>query len=79
MDRRRRVEFGATTVPIAPAEYVIMRKLEYYRECKSAKHVDDICGILRSSPDAIDAAELGRMIAERGLGPQWSDVEAAAA
>jgi hypothetical protein len=79
MEHRRHVAFGDSTVPIAPAEYVIARKLEYYRECGSAKHIDDICGILRSSPDAIDAAELGRMIAARGLAPQWSDVEAAAA
>lgn len=77
MARRRKVVFAEISVPIAPAEYVIVRKLEYYRECKGAKHIDDICGILRSSPDAIDAPELGRMIAERGLAPQWADVEAA--
>ena len=79
MGHRRHVAFGDSSVPIAPAEYIIARKLEYYRECKSAKHIDDICGILRNSPDAIDAAELGRMIASRGLAPQWSEVEASTA
>lgn len=75
MGHRRQVAFGDTSISIAPAEYVIARKLEYYRECKAAKHIDDICGILRSSPDAIDAAELGRMIAARGLAREWTEVE----
>jgi hypothetical protein len=31
---------------LAPVEYVILRKLEYYREGGSEKHLRDISGIL---------------------------------
>jgi len=75
MARRRQVALGETTLHIAPAEYVIARKLEYYRSGGGPQHLEDIRGILRSSPDAIDAAELGRMIAERGLMPQWAEID----
>ncbi len=39
---------------IAPPEYVILRKLEYYREGGSQKHLDDIIGILDISPEEVD-------------------------
>ena len=39
---------------LAPIEYVILRKLEYYREGESEKHLRDISGILAFSSDEID-------------------------
>lgn len=74
MARRTTVALGTTSVCLAPIEYVIVRKLERYREGRSPRHIDDIRGMLRNSPDAIDAAELGRMIASRGLAPEWAEV-----
>ena len=56
---------------VAPPEYVILRKLEFYREGGSEKHLRDIRSMLDASPDAIDRAELERMIAERGLLDAW--------
>jgi hypothetical protein len=41
-------------VSIAPPEYVILWKLEFYRESKSSKHIRDIKGILRSCSLGID-------------------------
>jgi hypothetical protein len=58
---------------VAPPEYVIVRKLEFYREGGSEKHLRDIRSMLETSPDAIDHAELERMIAERGLQEAWKE------
>lgn len=77
MARRTTVSVGTVSVHLAPIEYVIVRKLERYREGRSTKHLEDIRGMLRSSPDAIDAAELGRMIASLGLAPEWAEVASA--
>ena len=43
---------------LAPPEYVILRKLQYYREGKSEKHLQDIRGILEVSGDLLDRPAL---------------------
>jgi hypothetical protein len=43
---------------LAPPEYVIVRKLEYYREGRAEKHVTDIRGMLEASDDLIDRRTL---------------------
>ena len=55
-----------------PVEYVIVRKLEYYREGKSEKHVRDIRMMLEVSDSSIDHAQLDRFIAERDLADEWA-------
>ena len=72
MARRRKVVFAEISVPIAPAEYVIVRKLEYYREGGSSKHLDDIRAMLRHGRDDLDMDELERRIASAGLGGEWA-------
>jgi hypothetical protein len=68
----RRQEFvGGEPVHVAPAEYVIVRKLEYYREGGSDKHLTDIGAMLRIRADLVDQALLGRFIRERELAPEW--------
>ncbi|MBD3242514.1 MAG: hypothetical protein GF331_18135 [Chitinivibrionales bacterium] len=72
MDNRRRI--SAPPLPefwVAPPEYVILRKLEFYREGRSAKHLDDIRAMLEESPEAIDRALIERQVAELRLGPEW--------
>ena len=59
---------------VAPPEYVIVRKLEYYREGGSEKHLRDIRSMLNTSPEAIQIAELERQIAARGLQEAWRQV-----
>jgi len=56
---------------VAPPEYVIVRKLEYYREGGSEKHLRDIASMLATSPQLIHQDELKRMIADRGLENPW--------
>ena len=71
LQTRKKVEFEGEELYLAPIEYVILRKLEYYREGKSEKHLNDIRGILSLSTDQIDVAELENLISERGLQREW--------
>ncbi|MCC6696739.1 MAG: hypothetical protein IT365_14005 [Candidatus Hydrogenedentes bacterium] len=66
-----RVHIGDDTVTIAPPEYVIVRKLEYFREVGSEKHLRDIRAMLQNSREAIRHSDLEQFIAERGLGDVW--------
>ena len=45
----RQYSVDATPIRLAPPEYVIVRKLEYFREDGSEKHLRDIRGILAVS------------------------------
>lgn len=71
---RRRIAFGGSTLSLAPPEYVIVRKLEYYREGHSPKHIADIRGILRHQGTHIDWTELESKVAELGLHREWAEV-----
>lgn len=73
--RARRLEVEGQVFVVAPPEYVIVRKLEYYREGGSEKHLRDIRSMLGTSPDAIHRAELEEQIAARGLQEAWRLVE----
>lgn len=73
--RARRLEVQGHVVVVAPPEYVIVRKLEYYREGGSEKHLRDIRSMLATSPGAIDRAELETQIVARGLQQAWRQVQ----
>ena len=51
----------------AAPEYVILSKLEFFREGGSDKHLRDIRGMLAVSGDSIDHAMLDGAVAELGL------------
>ncbi len=75
-DRRRTLPFGtARRAPFASPEDVIVRKLQYFAEGGSDKHLRDIRGILSMSGDALDRAYLQRWIDRFGLREHWSQVE----
>jgi hypothetical protein len=56
---------------LAPIEYVILRKLEYYREGESEKHLRDISSILAFSSDKIDFEMLEAQINKRAIQTEW--------
>ena len=56
---------------VAPPEYVILRKLEYYREGRSEKHLRDISGMLAVSGNEIDLNFLEKTVKRMNLDPQW--------
>jgi hypothetical protein len=67
---RRRISFGGSTGAwIAPPEYVILRKLEYFREGGQDKHLRDIRFILAGTE--LDLATVEREVARLGLEQQW--------
>jgi len=72
MARRRHVQMFNEPVMLAPPEYVIVRKLEYFREGGSDKHLRDIRGMLDVSRELIDRTELESMIRRRNLGAEWT-------
>ena len=61
---------------VAPPEYVIVRKLEYFQEGGSEKHLRDIRGILAVSGELLDQAELLQWVTRRGLMAEWEKARA---
>ena len=74
--RARRLEVDGEPLIVAPPEYVILRKLEYFREGGSEKHLRDIRSMLATSPDLIHEAELEPLVVERGLQDLWQRIKA---
>jgi hypothetical protein len=70
-ERRQKAEYEGETLILAPPEYVIARKLEYYREGHSEKHLRDIRSILTLSEARLDQAALKNWIHRLGLETEW--------
>lgn len=75
MERRRCLQVVDADIWIAPIEYVIVKKLEYYRMAGSDRHLDDIAAMRRISGETIDAAVLASWIDRLGLEPEWQLAE----
>jgi hypothetical protein len=67
----RKMDYQGERVIVAPPEYVILRKLEYYREGGSDKHLRDIRAMLAVSGEIINRAELNGWIERRQLQAEW--------
>ncbi len=73
--QRRRIEIDDNqSLSIAPPEYVILRKLQYFKEGGSEKHIGDIRGMIEVSGDAIDRAILDHWIPQLGVAAEWAAV-----
>jgi len=68
---KRAVEFEGETIMLAPPEYVIIRKLEYFREGGSEKHLRDIRAMLAVSGELLDQATLQEWIHKLNLEAEW--------
>jgi hypothetical protein len=71
LSHRRRVRLMGIDVWMAPPEYVILWKLEFYREGREEKHLRDIRGILQVSGEELDRTFLEENIAALGLREGW--------
>lgn len=70
---RRRIDWtGGMPLHVAPPEYVIVRKLEYYREGGSGKHPADIRAMLATT--AVDVGSIAVWVERLGLAMQWAQV-----
>lgn len=74
--RRREIKLGDDSIWIAPPEYVILRKLQFYQEGRSEKHLRDIDAMIERSADDIDEPLLMKMISELGLADVWKGFHA---
>lgn len=74
MTRRRRAGNDDAAFWVAPPEYVILRKLAWYREGGSEKHVRDIRGMLAVAGEELDHAEFDRWLGVLGLEREWRDI-----
>jgi hypothetical protein len=72
----RRLEYRGEPMVVAPPEYVIVRKLEYFREGGSDKHLRDIRAMLAVSAEQINLAELSEWIRRRQLEVEWEKASA---
>lgn len=70
----RVLEIDDQAISFAPPEYVIIRKLEFYREGHSEKHLRDIASMLSESSSEINQDILSRYLAQLGLEKQWQAV-----
>jgi hypothetical protein len=60
---------------LAPPEYVVLRKLEFYREGRSAKHPADIRAIRDIT--GVDESMLAPWLETLGLGALWQEIKSA--
>lgn len=70
---RRRIRFGEGELALAPPEYVILRKLEFWREGGSEKHLRDVRAML-AADSRLDRAFLDAQLRLRGLDEAWRRV-----
>jgi hypothetical protein len=69
LDNRRRIDLDGSGMWVAPPEYVIIRKLEYFREGHSDKHLRDIRFMLAASE--IDREMIDWEVGQRSLQAEW--------
>lgn len=71
LSHTRKGEIDGSSFRLAPPEYVIVRKLEFYREGKSQKHLRDINRMLVSLDGKLDSQLLESFISEKSLANEW--------
>lgn len=73
---RRHVRWAEDLViAVAPPEYVVLRKLEYYREGRSAKHPADIRAIREIT--GVDETAMAPWLERMGLTALWQELKTA--
>ena len=73
---RRRLRWNdRVEISVAPPEYVVLRKLEFFREGRSAKHPADIRAIREVT--GVDEAAMAPWLERMGLSTLWAELKAA--
>ncbi|MEM7394209.1 MAG: hypothetical protein AAF492_17870, partial [Verrucomicrobiota bacterium] len=72
MEKRQRVEIGEGTLWLAPPEYVILRKLEYFEDGGSDKHLRDIQSMLELLKERLDFSFVSRDVEKMKLEDVWN-------
>ena len=75
-DRIRRVHAGEDfEACFASPEDAIIKKMDYYRQGGSEKHVRDIAGVLKTSREQIDTAYIALWARQMGLSDIWTAIQ----
>ena len=68
----KRVMIDDQPVLLAPPEYVIIRKLQFYREGQSPKHLRDIHRMRQGLGEGWDRRELDAFVHQFALEEEWA-------
>jgi hypothetical protein len=71
LEQRRQIHLENGEVWVAPPEYVILRKLQYYQEGQSGKHLRDIRTMLEVSKGNINLQWLKQRVQDLSLEQEW--------
>ena len=71
---RRCIQIGAQDLYLAPVEYVIVKKLLFYNEGGSEKHLRDIRSIISVSSELIRHDVVSKYVEQFGVGAVWKKV-----
>lgn len=74
MKFRKKINFIDKVLFVAPPEYVIIKKMEFYKEGKADKHINDIKAIIENSAQLIDFNFISVEIKKRGLEEIWNNL-----
>lgn len=73
ISNRELQEIAGEAVFVAPPSYIVAMKLKYYSVSEQPKHLDDIRGILRTSPDQVDRSFVEKWATEFGVQTAWQE------
>lgn len=75
LSRVRRLELpSGGSAMFASPEDIVLKKLEYYRDGGSDKHLRDVAGVLRISAGEIDRAYIDHWVLRLGVEAEWRQV-----
>ncbi len=74
LPRCHRLEVEARSIRLAPPEYVIVRKLSFFREGGSSKHVRDVRALVSARRSGLDLAALQVLAAREGVLDLWKEL-----
>lgn len=75
MQNSKQIDSAGSKTNTAPPEYVIIMKLEFYKEGNAQKHLSDIKAVLVNSGEQIDFVLLNTLIAKKDLHTEWKAVQ----
>lgn len=70
-ERKRTINFQDKTIYVAAPEDVIVKKLEFYKEGGSEKHIGDIAKMLNISRGKIDLKLIEDLCSKKNLSTEW--------
>ncbi len=71
---QREINIGACAIFLASPEYIILRKMEFYREGVSGKYLGDIAGIFQNHTVLMAQIWLEQKVDSLGLREVWEKI-----